>query len=711
MAIRYFIFFILFLYIPVSYSTNEDSLLDIIEANDTPQSVLFQANLDYGWTIRSTQPQLAERYTNEALKIAEDINNDQKIADALSNLGVIFWQQGKFEEALDRHMQANQIYNNIENEEGIAKTYSNIGIIFSDQSHYEKALEYFFKAMIIYENNDNERGMSILLNNIGMVYEFQKDYGLAEEYHQKSLKLKEKLEDISGMAFSYSNLGLVYQGLNEYEKAMDYFERSLKIRKELNNLRQVAVSYKNIGYLYFLMDSLMQARQYLINARQIFNEVNDQSGLSMTLNYLGRLAVEENNYRDAQFYFENSLLLAQEIGLNRMITKNYLDLAAVMQNEGKYQEAFKYQKSYIQKRDSIYSSESKRKIFELQLMYDREKRENEMQILRKNEQITQLNLQRDRLLKNFLIIAIILVLVSLFLLYNRFLIARNANSMLEKQKEEISETNEQLVELNQSLLEQKKMYEDLNKKMHISNKKLKESEKNLKEINATKDKFFSIISHDLRNPFASIVSFSRILKRDILNMSKDELKQLALELDKSVLKIDNLLENLLQWSRTQTGKIKYKPEYLAMHEIIKDNLNLLKNNARDKEIDLIDKVDENLVVYSDKNMADTVVRNLISNALKYTNINGRIEVISEVKDHMAYISIKDNGVGMPEENKQKIFRTDSLHSTYGTMDEKGSGLGLLLCKEFVEKQGGSITFESKLNEGSTFTFSMPVEES
>ena len=695
----------------VAQTIEKDSLVEVIESESAPDTLRYNAHLTLGWEIKSVEPQKALRHTKQALDIALKMGDKERIADATSNTGVIYWQTGNFDMAMDYHLDANRIYTNIQDEAGIAKSFSNIGVIFSDQSHYDKALEYFFKALILHEQNNDTRGMAVLLNNIGMVYEHQQSYELAERYHLRSLELKQNLDNQKGIAFSYSNLGLVYQGLKDYEKAMRFFVQSLEIREDLNDKREIAASARNIGYLHLLDNRFDESEEYLQYALNLFKEVEDKSGLAITFNYMGQLFLKKDQPLTAREYFLRSADIAEEIGLNRMINENYTNLAKAMADLNDYQSAFDYQNKYIALKDSLYGEETRRKIYELQLLYDREKKENEIQILRKNEQISQLSSQRDRLMKNFLVIAIILVLISLFLLYNRFLIARNANVLLEKQKKEISETNSQLVELNHSLLEQKKMYEDLNQKINHSNKKLKDSEKNLREINATKDKFFSIISHDLRNPFASIVSFSRILKRDILNMSKEELQQLAFELDKSVLKIDNLLENLLQWSRTQTGKIKYKPEYIALHEIIKENLNLFKNNARDKEIYLHDEVDDNLVVWADKNMADTVIRNLLSNALKYTNINGKIVISSYGKDHKAFVSVKDNGVGMTEENKKKIFRTDSLHSTYGTMEEKGSGLGLLLCKEFVEKQGGEITFASERNKGSEFIFSLPVEPS
>lgn len=688
---------------------NLDSLREIIKSEDTPDVILYEAYTRLAWELKSISPVSALEYAREALALGEKFEDKEKIGKALSYIGVIYWQQGNFNQALDYHLEANSIYSVINDELGIARSSINIGIIFSDQSYYEKAIEYFFKGLRLYEKNENQQGMAVALNNLGMVYEYQRDFALAEDYHLRSLEIKEILGDKKGKSYSFNNLGLVYQGMQKMDLAADYFYKSLEIRLELNDKREIASTYSNLGYLNYLLHDREKAQNYLLEALRLYMEVDDKSGIAKTHNYLGRLYLQTEELFRARRYFNNSMRIAREIGLTRMVTENYAALARLMAKLNDYQAAYNYQQEFIQLKDSIYSEESRRKIYELQLMYEREQKESELQLLQKNEQITRLSSQRDRLLRNFLVIGVVLTLITLFLIYNRFLIARNANVLLEKQKNEITESNTQLVDLNHNLLEQKKMFEELNHKLNVSNKKLKESERNLMEINSTKDKFFSIISHDLRNPFASIVSFSRILKRDMMNMTKAELGELALELDKSVLKIDNLLENLLQWSRAQTGKIKYRPDYLALHEIVKDNLNLFENNARDKQINLVDKVSDEMVVWADRNMTDTVIRNLLSNALKYTEPEGEIVIESELRNHRVYVSIKDNGVGMSEEAKSKIFRTDALHSTYGTMDEKGSGLGLLLCKEFVEKQGGEITFQSQENEGSVFTFCLPTE--
>ncbi len=291
--------------------------------------------------------------------------------------------------------------------------------------------------------------------------------------------------------------------------------------------------------------------------------------------------------------------------------------------------------------------------------------------------IDMITVYQDRfdVLRRFLILVILLVFIILFLLYRKLRYISRINQQLEQKQEEIIQAN-----------------------------------KKLQEINALRDKLFSIISHDLRNPFASIASFSRIIKRDINELTKDELRELAIELDRSVNKINTLLDNLLHWSLAQTGKLTYNPEYIALSELVEENIDLVLAAAREKGVALINTIEKDVVVWSDVNMTNSIIRNLLSNAIKYVNRGGRITLSSERVNDMNHVSVADTGVGISEESKPRLFQQDHLLSTYGTKDEKGSGLGLLICKEFTEKQGGRIWFTSEPDIGSTFFFSLPAEK-
>jgi signal transduction histidine kinase len=251
--------------------------------------------------------------------------------------------------------------------------------------------------------------------------------------------------------------------------------------------------------------------------------------------------------------------------------------------------------------------------------------------------------------------------------------------------------------------------EDGAHELSMLNARITESEEQLRELNASKDKFFSIISHDLKNPFTALVGLAEIIATDIDTLTQEELQKFATHIHRSAKGLYSLLENLLQWSRIQTGRIKFTPESCVLNEIIEDVSNLLEINAVNKHIELKRDLESGILVMIDKEMIQTVLRNLISNAIKFTNDGGTVTVATRRKDDYIEVSVRDNGVGMPEEDIEKLFRIDVHHSTVGTGKEKGTGLGLILCKEFVEKHGGDITVESKPGEGSLFRFTLLMD--
>ncbi len=240
------------------------------------------------------------------------------------------------------------------------------------------------------------------------------------------------------------------------------------------------------------------------------------------------------------------------------------------------------------------------------------------------------------------------------------------------------------------------------------NQKLMESEQQLKELNANKDKFFSIISHDLKSPFTSLLGFAEYLVEDLDELSKEEIKEFSTNIYKSAKNIFNLLENLLQWSRIQSGKIQYTPSQFSLTSLIDTIIALFQVNATKKKVKLINEVTDEITVFADKFMVDAVIRNLLSNAIKFTKAGGEVRIKVMEKDDMLYVSVKDDGVGMKEEIKNKLFKIDQHVTTKGTEQEKGTGLGLILSKEFVEKNGGEIWVETEEGKGSEFIFTLPV---
>ncbi len=275
------------------------------------------------------------------------------------------------------------------------------------------------------------------------------------------------------------------------------------------------------------------------------------------------------------------------------------------------------------------------------------------------------------------------------------------NAILIRQTDELNETNALLEERQQQIEEQ-------TEKLETQKEKLEDANIHLSELNSTKDKFFSIIAHDLKNPFNTILGFSELLNTKYKKLTEEKKLKYSEVIYNSSKNIYNLLENLLQWARTQTDKIAFEPVVFNFKELIDQNIILLKENLTDKKITVSPNIEEQCNVYADRNMINTVIRNILTNAIKFTNINGEILINSLEKDGVIEVSIKDNGIGMSEEETRKLFRVDVNFSRSGTGGETGTGLGLILCKEFIEKNGGTIWVESKPYKGSKFLFTIPT---
>ena len=294
---------------------------------------------------------------------------------------------------------------------------------------------------------------------------------------------------------------------------------------------------------------------------------------------------------------------------------------------------------------------------------------------------------------------------------------RKLNEELEdKVRERTLELNNALENLEESNLELKELNEDIAReadKLVILNDKLTDSEMKLKEANETKDKFFSIIAHDLRNPVGGIRNMLEILKNNGGQLGEDEMKQIIDITYSASVRTSQLLENLLEWASIQKGKIDYLPMMYSLYDTVNNAIQDVKVSADKKNIIIEHNLDKLQVLFFDKNLMNTILRNLLSNAIKYSMENSKIElIIKRKKDNLhnkdcTIVTVRDFGIGMDDETLSNLFRVEKVKSIPGTNKEKGTGLGLILCKEFVEKHGGEIWAESEPGTGSKFVFTIP----
>lgn len=286
------------------------------------------------------------------------------------------------------------------------------------------------------------------------------------------------------------------------------------------------------------------------------------------------------------------------------------------------------------------------------------------------------------------------ILVNVYRKKQQLLILGGADvQQLEQQNDAMRHMNQEIIHLQRDVLKEKK---ELERTLRI-----------LKEANATKDKFLSVIAHDLKNPFQILMGFSDILLENYKELNEEQVNEQLTIIHKTVHKTYDLLEDLLTWSRVQLGRIRYQPDHLQLEQLVAESLFVLTAQANKKQIKLMREIPSDLELYADEQMVKMILRNLITNAIKFSHRGGCIFIRAVSRLEGVMLSVHDQGVGISSENQRKLWLLSEQFTTRGTDDEEGSGLGLLLCKEFAERHGGSITVESEMGKGTTFQILFP----
>lgn len=568
-----------------------------------------------------------------------------------------------------------------ENEKDLISFYIAIGRYFLSHGLYDRAYSYFLQAKerLIGLDNSFIEIKAEIENRLGDVskYRFQNEQALIN--YKNSLRISKENNLSYWIAESYNNNGDIYRYQKKIDISFAYYDSCYKIAQEKNFSKLIANTYNNLGDLYNLENKLDSSKKYYLKSIDIYKNEENPLYIAENLNSLGEVYLKENDFKSA----ETKLLQS----------KNYLSM-------GNY---YAEQIKNLEILDKLYKESDKQskriKIQEemlslIKLSYSNSLKSN-ISALKLNQEISEMKFQNEMLEKSkkfdnyikigFAILLIVIIYISI-LIYSKY-----------SQNKKYSELKDRH---NRDVLAQKIKLEEA-----LDN--INELNSELEELNATKDRFFSIIAHDLKGPISNLKQLSEILQNEIETISKEDLIDFIESMAVSSKATMNLLENLLNWSRMQLGRINYDPEALDLKMITSQISSLLVTSAQNKNIELLDNVPPEVIVTGDPNMLNTVIRNLVSNAIKFTPEGGKIEINYEDNETEGIVSIEDDGVGISEENLKKLFRIDQSITTRGTSNEKGTGLGLILCKDFIEKHGGKIWVESIEGEGTTFRFSLP----
>jgi len=552
-------------------------------------------------------------------------------------------------------------------------TYLAMAKVFEEVGNFNKSEQLLEQALSFNGSINNPYMQVLILNELGQIKAFTGKMLEAFRDYEAVLLLKDRIDNPKAEAQALFNIAQIYSTQGIYNRALQNHRRALAIRRSIKDRWKEALSLSDIGELYRRMKNDGKALANHQLALKIRQTLNDKKGISESFNNIGFLYYQQKKYQDAVNNLNAGLQAALESQTLAQQQKSYDYLSLCFKELGQYNEALLKREQFVVVSDFIQNQTNDQRLLESQSRYVIDTKESQIETLEAERQKRDEQLARQKHLRNFLISFIALGFVIVGLIFNLYKIKQRTNNELQKINDKVKSQNMQL-----------------------------------QALNATKDKFFSIIGHDLKGPLNSLTSFSGLLINHTDSLSRDEIQMLAKDVDKSLKNLSALLNNLLEWSRSQTGNIEFTPETFDITSLLKENRELLCTQARNKKISFFEEFNGKVLVNAHRHSLNTVVRNLMSNAIKFTPAGGLIKLTLQQAQQHVLVSVADTGVGMPPEVIGKLFRIDAKHTTKGTADEKGTGLGLILCKDFVEKNGGKLWVESEEDKGSVFHFTVPL---
>ncbi|MHB1197596.1 MAG: tetratricopeptide repeat-containing sensor histidine kinase [Lutibacter sp.] len=627
-----------------------------------------------------SKPDSAFVNLSKALVFAKKAGDQSKIAQTLNRIGYSYEKTVNYKDAIKNYNEAFLSYEKLKDKKKMARIYNSLGINYSELYSEDKAIEYYLKSLKLNKEILNEDGVASNYTNIGNLYYQEENYGLAEKYFRDALLIYEKLKNKYGISSSYTNIANALADNGKVEEGLNYYKKSIAIEKELGDHYGIAINYNNIGDCYINLKQYKEAMAYLDKAMKIADSLVEKDLQSIVLLNISDVENKRKRFQSAIYAARESYAIADLIGNLDYKSENLLQASIAYEGLGDNVLALKRLKEYTAIKDSLLKMDRVKKIKLFNTLNELEKSQYTITDLSKTSEAAQLNYEKEKKYTHFLIIAIVIFAFLLILLIQQNASKKKAFSLLEFKNYQVH-----------------KMKDEIDGQ---SNK--------LKQLNSTKDKFFSIIAHDLKNPLNSIAGFTELMmeNNEIYNAEK-RLKFLKI-IKGSTAKVSNLLDNLLIWANSQSGNLKFNPKKIELIQQVSNVCSFLEIQAINKEISILNKVEKSIFVKADENMIDTILRNLISNAIKFTQAKGEIQIYSTLKNDFVEITVKDNGVGMSESEIASIFNVNEINSNLGTSNEQGSGLGLILCRDFVESHGGKIWVESGVNQGSEFKFTLPI---
>ena len=606
------------------------------------------------------------------LVLLKQLSSQDKIK-TLSALGKAYYNESNLDSALKTEYQLLEVISKHGTKIDSAKCFRIIGLVYMQKSWYDKSLENLERAQHLFGESGDSSLQAKALMNIGTLHDLMNNLPMALLYYEKALKYYIHKKDETGTADCKLNMAIVLSKQKKYEQACEDLLSAAGIYQKTANDSYLAAAYINLGLTYKKMGNYTSAVEYLDKALVIWKQQDDEYHICYYYMNMGEIMLDMGKIAEAGKYLQQAEKLVMTLGSKDLqaITYEYLsDYHAAKKN---YAAAYSYLNKSKQLNDSILNAETTEKVSQIQYQYEIAKRESDNIQLVKQNLDKELELSKKNLVVYILTAIIVLIALLVILLVNQNRLKHRANEEFE-----------------------------------VKNKLIEAQKDELINLNASKDKFLSILAHDIRNPLSSVFSISEILISDYDKLSEKQKLEFTQDIHTLSGNLFDIINTLLTWSTSQSGMITYRPKPFLIADLCRQSLRNLQTVAKQKDILLVFKTDEKLTVMADENMILSVLHNLINNAIKYSYTGSSIRVETKQVDGNVQISVIDTGTGLSAESQEKLFQYDRNTLSKCTAGESGTGLGLILCKDFVEKNGGSITVESQPGKGSTFMFTLPV---
>lgn len=544
--------------------------------------------------------------------------------------------------------------------------------------NYDLDIRFTLESLRLYESINDKNGVAVALAGLGISYEYQGQYDLAIEKLQKAGKLAKEIGEIRTLGVSLSNLANAHLKKKNLKQALTLALEAEEILSKFVDKRAYTYTLNSVSNAYMALGDYKNALKYNTKNIEISLQIKELDSYVNALLNEGKIYKGLQDYAMAEKSFRSALTVSRQTH-NRYKTKNVSnELAELYLTIGDYKQASEYLKLYALTKDSILTEANAKSIAQMQSFYNIEKKEAENNLLRKQQEFDQANIrEKTWLIFSISIFTLMVVIISLILFYQQ-LEKGKLNDVLKKQNTEI---HNQKLELEQQAIE-------------------------LQKLNQTKNKIFSIIGHDLNSPINSLNAMLNLVMGKSLD--QDVFLQYLPKLKNAVEGVNFTLQNLLLWANSQMQGFQTNPKSFNLASLVNQNFDLFREIAQNKKITLTSQVEEDLKVMADMDHINLVIRNLINNAIKFTPKGGEVLIQNKLEEDNCVVIVKDTGVGIKPEDIHLLFDKTSQISTYGTANEKGTGLGLVLCKEMIEKNGGEIWAESEVGKGTIFYFTLPL---